>query len=128
MTDCTDELLLRVRAATFEHLATDDMTGGESPDWTFRVEPDGVSRVAVPPDGTWGDTMERLRDALVAKLGGGHLADVLVDPSKPGGPRRKAFVIEGAYVPPAAPAALADVTGEAGLMDGTPSPMPTSKP
>ncbi|HEU4409425.1 MAG TPA: hypothetical protein VFS43_29475 [Polyangiaceae bacterium] len=111
-----DDLLKRLSAAVYRHLATDDMTGGEGT-WAFRIDL-GTRRVALPPEGTRIETMQRLSAAVAAdpSVGGGHLMSVPVDPANPGGPKRLALVADGDYVPPQgdapAPAALSEGTGE----------------
>lgn len=104
MTDLKDQtipLLARLEIATLRRLSADDARYGEGP-WGFRVDPDGVSHVALPPKGTHDATMAKLGPMLVTDLGGGHLAEVAVDPANPSGPRRTAFVIEGTYQAPGA--------------------------
>ncbi len=92
-----DVLLLRLELAVLRRVAYDDLRGGEGP-WAFRVD-GGTYRVALPPKGTHEDTMQRLAPLLIADLGGGYLERVLVDPANPSGPRRLAFVLEGAQAP-----------------------------
>lgn len=67
-----------MRAPVYKSLATDGRTGGEG-DWQFRIDPDGVSRVALPPEGTQAKTMQALSGRVSAEFGGGHLTDVWVD-------------------------------------------------
>lgn len=116
----TDELLSKLSAAVYRSLATDDRTGGEGL-WAFRIDPDGTSRVALPPDGTQAKTMQALLGRVSDEIGGGHLAEVWVDPSDHGRGKRVGIVVEGAYAPPGLH------PGPAGPSGPEPPPAPPAK-
>ncbi len=100
MNEIKDPLLRKLELETYRALGQDDKTGGEGA-WTFYLATNGTDRVAVPPDGTWGSTLQAVAPKVIAAMGGGHVADVAVDPADPGGPRRKAIVVGGPYADPA---------------------------
>lgn len=100
MTQPKDELLAKLELETYRAIGQDDLRGGEGA-WSFRVDPNGTDRVALPPAGTHGDVLERVKVAVAAALGGGHLDAVWVDPADHGKGKRKAIVVGGAQAPAA---------------------------